>query len=292
MNNKIKTISAAVLAAAICASFAGCSKKEDNGVYVDKNGNVSVNESKFEDHVNSVFGGNGGETESVSKPEPKPLDPFEGVEVTFEGIAPKVEAKIKGGNSNVKYTLSKTDELKNDDKVTVTAELNAAQKDNYTLTSSSKEFTVSDRPSYIMKLSDLSDEEIETLSKKITDMLPDEAVRFGGDGSKVNNVDFLGNINLTKNNGNYRSYFVYKENVTFANTSETKDYIFAAYFGHIYKEKDGTLTFEDGQPGYNSSGDMSLTINGFYVGGAYASIDSLNSELSKYGAERESNVKA
>lgn len=57
MNNKIKTISAALLAAAMCASFAGCSKKEDNGVYVDKNGNVSVNESKFEDHVNSVFGG-------------------------------------------------------------------------------------------------------------------------------------------------------------------------------------------------------------------------------------------
>lgn len=57
MNNKIKTISAAVLAAAMCASFAGCSKKEDTGVYVDKDGNISVNESKFEDHVNSVFGG-------------------------------------------------------------------------------------------------------------------------------------------------------------------------------------------------------------------------------------------
>lgn len=58
MNKNLKTISAALLAAAMCASLAGCAKKEDNGVYVDKDGNVSVNESKFQDHVNSVFGGN------------------------------------------------------------------------------------------------------------------------------------------------------------------------------------------------------------------------------------------
>lgn len=287
MNRKFKTIGAALLAAVMCASFAGC----DNRSELEKELDKAASELNKEFNNNNNGGGNGGNNTSVSKPEPKPLDPFEGVEVTFEGIAPKVDAKIKGGNSNVKYTLSKTDELKNNDKVTVTAELNAAQKDNYTLTSSSKEFTVSDRPSYIMNLSELSNEEIETLSKKITDMLLDEAVRYGGEGSKVNKVDFLGNINLTKDNGNYRLYFVYKENVTFANEGETKDYIFAAYFGHLYKEKDGTLTFDDGQPGYNSSGDMSLTIGVYYVGGAYASIDSLNSELSKYGAERESNVK-
>lgn len=284
MNRKLKTIGAALLAAVMCASFAGC----DNRSELEKELDKAASELNKEFNNN----GNGGnKNTSVSKPEPKPLDPFEGVEVTFEGISPKAEAKIKGGNSNVKYTLDKTDNLKNDDKVTVTAELNASQKDNYTLTSSSKEFTVSDRPSYIMKLSDLSDEEVQTLSKKITDMLPAEAVRFGGEGSKVNKVDFLGNINLTKNNGNYRLYFVYKENVTFANEGETKDYIFAAYYGRIYKEKDGTLNFDDGKPGYNSSGDMSLTINVSYVAGAYASVDSLNSELSKYGSERESNVK-
>lgn len=57
MNKNFKTIGAALLAAAMCASLAGCSKKDDNGVYIDKNGNISVNESKFENHVNSVFGG-------------------------------------------------------------------------------------------------------------------------------------------------------------------------------------------------------------------------------------------
>lgn len=57
MNRNFKAIGAAMLAAVMCASLAGCSKKEDNGVYVDKDGNISVNESKFEDHINSVFGG-------------------------------------------------------------------------------------------------------------------------------------------------------------------------------------------------------------------------------------------
>lgn len=285
MNKKFKTISAALLAAAMCASFAGC----DNRSELEKELDKAASELNKEFN-NNGGGNNGNKNTSVSKPDPKPLDPFEGVEVTFEGISPNVKAAIKGGNSNVKYTLGKKDELKNGDKVTVTAELRGS-KDEYTLTATSKDFPVSEMPSYIMKLSELSDEDIQTLSKKITDMLPDEAVRFGGEGSKVNKVDFLGNINLTKNNGNYRLYFVYKENVTFAKTSETKDYIFAAYFGHIYKEKDGTFSFEDGKPGYNSSGDMSLTIDGFYVGGAYASIDSLNSSLSGFGAERESNVK-
>lgn len=284
MNKKLKSIGAALLAAVMCASFAGCDNRSELEKEFDRA--AQELEKEYNNYQNSSRA-----AASSSKPEPKPLDPFDGVEVTFEGIAPRIEAKIKGGNTSVKYTLNKDNGLKNDDKVTVTAELNAREKDNYTLTSSSKEFTVSDRSFYIMKISDLSDEDIQTLSKKITDMLPDEAVRFGGEGSKVNKVDFLGNINLTKDNRNYRLYFVYKENVTFAKTSETKDYIFAAYFGHIYKEKDGTLTFSDGKPSYASSGDLSLTINGFYIGGSYKSLDSLNSQLSGFGAERESNVK-
>ncbi|MDE6726538.1 MAG: hypothetical protein K2J80_01200 [Oscillospiraceae bacterium] len=73
MNRNLKAIGAAILAAVMCASFAGCSKKGDNGVYVDKNGNVSVNESKLENHVNSVFGG-GNTNNSTSAPEPAEIE--------------------------------------------------------------------------------------------------------------------------------------------------------------------------------------------------------------------------
>lgn len=293
MNRNLKTISAAILAAVMCASFTGCSKKEDTGVYVDKNGNVSVNESKFEDHVNSVFGGDDANSTASSKPEPKPLDPFDGLEVTFEGIAPRVKAAIKGQNSNVSYSLDKNSDLKNGDKVIVTAEISSYKKDEFVLTADSREFDVLDRPYYIMTLSELTDEDVKKLGQKITDLVPEEILSHagGGAGSTVNSLDFIGNVNLTKNNGNYRLYFVYKANVTFAKAGKTADYIFAAYYGHIYKDKDGTLIFEDGKPFYNSLGDMSMTMNGNYVGGAYESVDSLYAQLSGFGAERESNVK-
>lgn len=282
MKRTLKTISAALLAAVMCASFSGCKSDEQK---------VMDALDALDKEIAKEFGENGGASTS-SKPEPKPIDPFDGLEVTFEGIAPKVTAEIKGRNSNCRYTLSKDRELKNGDKVTLTAEIANLVKDSYVLTSDSKEFTVSDRPYYIMQLSDLTDEDVRKLDQKITDMIPEDIKSHtgGGKDSTINALDFLGIINLTKNNGNYRLYFVYKANVTFAKAGETAEYIFAAYYSHIYKDKDGTLIFEDGKPGYAGSGDMSLTINGYYVGGAYESVDSLYAQLSGFGAERESNV--
>lgn len=281
MNKEFKTVIAALLAAAVCASFTGCDNRSDLEKELDKAA------KEFDKQFSNST------TTSSSKPDPKPIDPFADLEVVFEGISPLITAKLKGENSNVKYTLSRNRELENGGKVTVTAEIPSYKKDDYVLTSDSKEFTVSDRPCYIMKLSELTDEEIRKLGKIITDLVPDDITKHhgGGEGSTVNSLDFLGNINLTKSGRNYRLYFVYKANVTFAKAGETKDYIFAAYFGKIYKENDGTLVYEDGRPAYNSSGDLSLSLNGFYVGGAYASLDSLNSSLSGFGAERESNVK-
>ena len=292
MNNKIKTIGAIMLAAAMCASFAGCAKKDDNGVYVDKDGNVFIDESKFEDHVNSVFGGEtaNGSSSEASKPDPKPLDPFEEFEVTFEGISPKITAKIKEKDPNVNYTLSKERELQNGGKITVEAELSLSKKDDYILTSDSKEITVEGRPYYIMELSELTEGDIEKLSKNIADSLDEYVLTFGA-GSTVNSLDFIGNINLVKDNINYRTYFVYNANVTFTKTNETKEYVFAAYYNHIYKETDGTLVYSDGQAKLDSSGDMSVKCDIFYVAGAFASVDTLNAHIARFGAEKESNVK-
>lgn len=79
MNRNFKAIGAAVLAAVMCASSAGCAKKEDTGVYVDKDGNISINESKLEDHVNSVFGGDTNNPTSsaseISEPKEVKLEP-------------------------------------------------------------------------------------------------------------------------------------------------------------------------------------------------------------------------
>ena len=284
MNKKFKTVIAAVLAAAVCVSLTGCDNRSEFEKELDKAAN------EFDKQIGNAVNS----STTPSKPDPKPIDPFEDLEVVFEGISPQITAKLKGENSNVKYTINRNRELENGNKVTVTAEIPSYKKDDYVLTADSKEFTVSDRPYYIMKLSDLTDGDVQKLGKIITDLVPDDVISHvaGGEGTTVNSLDFLGNINLTKSGKNYRLYFVYKANVTFAKAGETKDYIFAAFFGNIYKENDGTLVFSDGKPSYNSSGDLSLSLNGFYVGGAYASLDSLNSSLSGFGAERESNIKS
>lgn len=282
MNNKIKTIGAAVLAAAMCASFTGCAGN-----------NKEPTEKDIENQIESIFGGNNNYTPNSApeSSEPEPLDPFENLEVEFEGIAPVVTARIKGQKSTVKYSVDRDKELKNGDTITVTAELSSYYADKYVLTSESKDFTVSDKPYYIIQLSDLTDADIQDLSKKITDLVPGSMESGGGAGTTVNKLDFIGNINLIKSGRNYRLYFAYEANVTFAKGNRTENLIFSAYFDKVYKEKDGTIVFTDGKPFINSLGDMSLTVDGVYVGGAYASVDSLNAEISKFGAEKESNVK-
>ncbi len=285
MNRKLRSIIAAMLAAAVCASFTGCDNRSDLEKELEKAA------KDLEKEYSNAY--NDPTPSSSSKPEPEPIDPFENLEVTFEGISPLISAEIKGKNSNVQYTLDRDSDLKNGDTVTVTAEIPDYKADDFVLTSDSKEFAVSERPSYIMKLSDLTDDDIKKLDPQITELILPDIVSHhgGGEGSTVNSLDFIGNINLVKNGCNYRLYFVYKANVTFANAGVTKDYIFAAYFDHIYKENDGTLVFSDGKPFYSSSGDMSLSLSGFYVGGAYASVDSLNAQVGNFGAEIESNVK-
>lgn len=68
---RFKKIAAVISAAAVALALAGCSAKEDNGVYVDKDGNISINESKFEDHVNSVFGGGEASSKAPENSEPE-----------------------------------------------------------------------------------------------------------------------------------------------------------------------------------------------------------------------------
>lgn len=69
---KFKKIAAVISAAAVALALAGCSAKDDNGVYVDKDGNISINESKFENHVNSVFGGGNDTTPSTASETSEP----------------------------------------------------------------------------------------------------------------------------------------------------------------------------------------------------------------------------
>lgn len=124
MNKNAKTIGAAILAAAMCASFAGCSKKEDNGVYVDKNGNISIDESKFEDHVNSVFGG-GNTSDNTPSQDPTASEP--------ESFKLVVSDEIKNADLSSGKIQINNDIFELASKMTV-AEFVEKHKDNYDIT--------------------------------------------------------------------------------------------------------------------------------------------------------------
>lgn len=279
---KLKKIAAVVSAAAVMLALAGCKSEEQKAL-----------EALEAMDKNSINTGNN-PASAVSKPDPKPLDPFKGLEVNFEGNSPVVNASLKGQKSNVKYTLDRDRGLKNGDKITVTAELSTSDKEKFVLTSDSKEFTVSNRPAYIMKLSDLTNDDIQKLGAKVVELSETTVANHfaGGEGSTVNSFEFLGNILYTNDRNKYL-FFVYKANTTFANYGQTLDYYFVGYYQYIYKEADGTFGYYDNKVSYNDLGDMSMSLNGHYYGG-YTTIDGVYdyaSRLAGSGCERESNVK-
>lgn len=278
---KFKKIAAVIFAAALVFALAGCKS--------DKQKALEALEAI--DDIPDYAGNKTISTPAESKPDPTPLDPFESLQVEFKGISPRVEASLKGQKSNVKYTLDKSEGLKNGDKITVTAQLSG---NDFVLTSDSKEFTVSNRPTYIMKLSDLTGDDIQKLGEKVEELSETTVANHfaGGEGSKVNSFEFLGNILYTTDRNKYL-FFVYKANTTFANYGQTLDYYFLGYYQYIYKEDDGTLNYYDNKVLYNDLGDMSMSLNGHYYGG-YTTLDGLityTSRIAGAGCECESNVK-
>ncbi|MDE7360683.1 MAG: hypothetical protein K2N38_01985 [Oscillospiraceae bacterium] len=145
MNRNFKAIGAAILAAVMCSSFAGCSKKEDNGVYVDKDGNVYVNESKFEDHINSVFGG-GDTNNSTSSTAGETSEPEEFKLVVSDEIK---NADLSSGKIQINNDIFQLGAY-----VTV-AEFVEMYKDNYDITY--KGGTYEEHKDYLLKYQNYDD---------------------------------------------------------------------------------------------------------------------------------------
>ncbi len=114
MNRKLKTISAALLAATICASFAGCAdNKKPN------NGGEELTESNIESHLESLFGG--GENSSA----PETSEP--------EEYKPEVTDEIKNAALNSGLIQLNNDIFQRGGYMTA-ADLVEKYKDSYDIT--------------------------------------------------------------------------------------------------------------------------------------------------------------
>lgn len=113
-------------------------------------------------------------------------DPFESIEVTFDGVAPNGTASVNdnSGSWDISYEVSPSSGLSNGDTVTVYYSVNGySSKENEKIneycaenfgkipTSTEKEYTVSGLSTYVQKLKDISDSEESTLESNATDII-------------------------------------------------------------------------------------------------------------------------
>ena len=169
-----------------------------------------------------------GETKAyeVSGLEPiQEIDPFENFSIEYSGTAPFCSASWSGGLRELTYTLSKTENLRVGDTITVTVDYlgdndfsEFTQKTGLTLTQTEKTFTVQNVDTYAMSTTDISEAIRDKMDKVARDSMMSKVAHWDNPSS-YKGMDFLGYYYLTpkKNDSWWGSHFylysVYKVNV-------------------------------------------------------------------------------
>jgi len=170
------------------------------------------------------------------------FDPFDGMEVSFSGIAPNGRIEISGSPSakaasDFRFEADKYDGLKVGDKVTVNATMYYTDDiiqyciENYGMVPSalSKEYTVEGLDSYIRSISDVSEEGLKVMQSQAEDVFNAKVSSDWGEEETLKGFDYVGNYLLTtKNPDNWGNdnilYLVYKVTVNDKYSNDGKKY--------------------------------------------------------------------
>lgn len=194
------------------------------------------------------------------------FDPFEGIEVTFSGIAPNGTAGIKnnstsGAASQVYFQLDKALGLSNGDVVTVSVSDNGSQNpgkyfvDKYGAvpTATEKEFKVEGLGQYVSASSEIPDDMLEKMKSQAEDVIKSNVARSWSEESNLDACEYVGNYFLTsKDTINYGSanmiYMVYKMQATIASEqrkiNDTFEYYTYVCFTDMILMPDGTCSLD------------------------------------------------
>ncbi len=150
------------------------------------------------------------------------FDPFEDVNISFEGYAPNGTLNITGGDGTLTFTADKTNGLKNGDTVTITVKPSVGDIERYIETYNkvyspeSKEFTVDGLAAYVTKLDEIPSDVLNKMKTHAEDSIKATAAnKYTADGCVFKSADFLGYYFLNAKDGtstNPRNaiYCVYK----------------------------------------------------------------------------------
>lgn len=186
-------------------------------------------------------------------PELTSIDPFEYIEITYDGISPNGKAIISNKASEdcpviYHYTVEPESGLKNGDVVNVTiSDMNPEDKaleNGYKLSQLEKEYTVSGLMHYADSLSEIPDDAMNQLKQQTEDIIRADVAE--SNNYSVKNLEFLGNYFLDAKDDNIYSgynycYYVYKVDVE-GKTNESY-YYYSGYYDILILE-DGTCSYD------------------------------------------------
>ena len=219
-------------------------------------------------------------------------NPFEHLELTLSGMNGFTKASLSyiGGYLNAdEFTISKSENLSNGDVVTVTINEEVCEKhaknEGVRFSQTSKEFTISDRNSYVTKLSDITAEQWDELKSIANNTYTADIPNYPNTATSKSH-EYIGAHLLTAKSGDGSCLFlVYKESVhlkyqgykyygIFDMRYETFEKTVSIYNVYVFQtfttNTEGELSYEyDGIWGVDCYVDSDLYANKNGIGGTY-----------------------
>lgn len=192
------------------------------------------------------------------------IDPFENVELAYEGIAPMGRADVVNSSSkeyisDLHFNVEPSQNLSNGSKVVVSLGnywgedvVNYYLK-NYgiKLTATEKEYTVEGLGSYITSLDQLSEETLAKMKKQVEDGLKANVAKAWDEHESLEGMTYLGNYLLIPKNPENRDNkvcLIYKvqasDNYEDKNIHDQFSYYYCTYFEEVAVLPDGTCTVD------------------------------------------------
>lgn len=184
----------------------------------------------------------------------KEMNPFDDINVKFEGTAPNATASVEITNTDSKlkkyqFSLSASNGLAVGDKVTVTVdyeEESFISEYGVKLSETSKEYTCEEVDTYLMKAEEVDNTVLESMKKQTSDVITSY---FAGNKEYISHSDvkYVGYYMLTKKDkdtwGDFNQvYLVYSAKVK-SKEKKFKDTVvyFPVKYTELVKYKDGTI---------------------------------------------------
>ncbi|MBE5911693.1 zinc ribbon domain-containing protein [Pseudobutyrivibrio sp.] len=206
------------------------------------------------------------------------IDPFEYVNVFFEGYSPNGSVEIQADGIEdigaLSYEADKTEGLANGDTVTVkcTSEESRYNELGYKFTQTSKEYTVEGLEAYVTSPSEIDEATLARLQEKALAEITDD-LSYVTDLYEIEHTDYTyeGMVVLTGKemgqwNKNDNEVILIYSTTASCEDFETTTFYLPYRFEDVIKYEDGTIDYQNDEAVYESNGDYYFGAGDYYKG--------------------------